>query len=50
MTARTMQHQHLGTTFSPTFLAAMMQEGGRVEADAQQALHLSDWILTYLNL
>jgi hypothetical protein len=42
--------QCLGTPYSAAFLAAMLQEGGRVESEHRIALSLSDWIFTYINL
>lgn len=42
--------QHLGTTFSQQFFAAMLHEGGRVESDLHDSgLIARDWIFTYLN-
>lgn len=40
----------LGAYYAPHFLAAMVQEGGRVESEHGLALPLSDWIYTYINL
>lgn len=45
-----LNQQHAGSFWSAAFLAAMVQEGGRVESEGQTALPLYDWILTYINL
>lgn len=42
--------QNLGALYSPAFFAAMMQEGGRVEAESQQPAIMWDWLFTYINL
>jgi hypothetical protein len=40
--------EFLGATFTPAFFAAMLQEGGRQEADNHQHVSLWDWIFTYI--
>jgi putative ubiquitin-RnfH superfamily antitoxin RatB of RatAB toxin-antitoxin module len=42
-------HDALGVFYSAAFLSAMVQEGGRVEAENNIAVDLHDWIFTYLN-
>lgn len=39
--------QHLGSTYSEAFFAAMMHEGGRQEAETHEPVSLWDWLFTY---